>query len=58
MKEISDILKKHPGRENIFLYAENTKKLYKYNGFSITISEELITRLNDILPRENIKIRQ
>ena len=58
MENISNILKRYPGEENIFLYAEDTKKLYKYNGFSVTISDRLITELNNILPKENIKIRQ
>ena len=57
MENISNILKRYPGEENIFLYAEDTKKLYKYNGFSVTISDRLITELNNILPKENIKIR-
>ena len=30
MENISNILKRYPGEENIFLYAEDTKKLYKY----------------------------
>ena len=47
----------YPGEENIFLYAEDTKKLYKYNGFSVSISDKLISDLNKILPKENIKIK-
>ena len=58
MENISNILKRYPGEENIFLYAEDTKKLYKYNGFSVTISDRLITELNNILPKENIKIKK
>ena len=30
----------------------------KYNDFSVTISDELIIELNNILPEGNIKIRQ
>ncbi len=58
MDNISNILKRYPGEENIFLYVEDTKKLYKYNDFSVTISDELIIELNNILPEGNIKIRQ
>ena len=54
---LSNILKMYPGEENIFLYAEDTKKLYKYNGFSVSISDKLINDLNKILPKENIKIK-
>ena len=52
MESISNLLKKYPGNENIFLYAEDTKKLYKYNGFSVTICDKLITELNNILPKK------
>ena len=57
MDNISNILKKYPGEDNIFLYAEDTKKLYKYNGFNVYISDTLINELNNILPKDNIKIR-
>lgn len=58
MGNISNIIKRYPGEENIFLYVEDTKKLYKYNDFSVTISDELIIELKNILSEENIKIRQ
>ncbi len=58
MDKLSKILRIYPGEENIFLYAEDTKKLYKYNGFSVTISEDLIKELQNLLPNENIKIKK
>ena len=55
--KISNILNGYPGEANIFLYAEDTKKMYKYNGFTVDISDSLIKDLNKIIPTENIKVK-
>ena len=55
--KISNILTGYPGEANIFLYAEDTKKMYKYNRFTVDISDSLIKDLNKIIPTENIKVK-
>ncbi|MEG2789656.1 MAG: DNA polymerase III subunit alpha, partial [Romboutsia sp.] len=55
---IIEIIKLYPGEENIFFYAEDTKQMYKYNGITVEISEELIENLEKILLTENIKIKK
>ncbi|MBO3444664.1 DNA polymerase III subunit alpha [Clostridium sp. CCUG 7971] len=55
---IVDILKLYPGSENIFLYAQDSKQMYKYNGLLVKTSEELIKKLEKILSKEDIKIKK
>ncbi len=55
---IVDVLKLYPGNENIFLYAEDSKQMYKYNGLLVKTSEEVIKKLEKILSKEDIKIKK
>ncbi|MGL5345932.1 MAG: DNA polymerase III subunit alpha [Peptostreptococcaceae bacterium] len=56
--KIVKISRMHPGSENVFLYAEDTKQLYKWNGLNVSISEKLVKNLEELLPKENIKIKK
>lgn len=55
---IVDVLKLYPGNENIFLYAEDSKQMYKYNGLLVETSIELVNKLEKILSKEDIKIKK
>lgn len=55
---IIDILKLYPGDENIFLYAQDSKQMYKYNGLLVETCEELVNKLEKILSKEDIKIKK
>ncbi len=57
LDNIIDIFKLYPGDGNIFLYAEDTKQMYKYNGLTVDISPYLTNNLEKILNAENIKIK-
>lgn len=58
MNVISKICSKYPGSENIFLYAQETKQLYKWNGVNVSISNDLLLELEHILSKENIKVKK
>lgn len=45
INRIGEVFKNHLGKENVFLYAEDTKQLYKWNGLSVDICEELMYSL-------------
>lgn len=58
MNVISKICSKYPGSENIFLYAQETKQLYKWNGVNVSISNDLLLELEHVLSKENIKVKK
>lgn len=58
INRIGEVFKNHLGKENVFLYAEDTKQLYKWNGLSVDICEELMHSLEKILPKSCIKIKK
>ena len=57
LDNIVDALNLYPGDENIFLFAEDTRQMYKYNGLTVEISTYLTNHLEKIIPKENIKIK-
>ena len=57
IENIYAITSRYLGNENIFLYGEEDKKMYKWSAVNITISQQLINELKDIIPEENIKIK-
>ncbi|MGL5316031.1 MAG: DNA polymerase III subunit alpha, partial [Peptostreptococcaceae bacterium] len=58
INDIVEIAKLYPGPENVFLYAQDSKQLYKWNGLNVSISQNLISSLENLLPAENIKIKK
>ena len=57
LDRIKYILLDHRGTEYVYLYADDTKQLYKWNGISININENVIHRLESLLPKANIKVK-
>lgn len=55
---IVEIASLYRGNENVFLYAEDTKQLYKWNGLNVSISEKMVKNLEELLPKQNIKIKK
>jgi DNA polymerase-3 subunit alpha len=55
--KIVEIAKQHLGKENVFLYSEDAKQLYKWNGLNVEITNKLILELEEILPKQNIKVK-
>ena len=58
INKINEISRKNYGKENVFLYSEDTKKLCKWNGLNVEISMDLLLELEQILPKENIKVKK
>ena len=56
-EKVKDVLIKYKGNDNLYIYDEVKKKLYKSSEIKIDICESLIKELQNILPRENIKIK-
>ena len=57
LDRIKYILLDNRGTEYVYLYADDTKQLYKWNGISININENVIHRLESLLPKANIKVK-
>ena len=57
LDRIKYILLDNRGTEYVYLYADDTKQLYKWNGISISINENVIHRLESLLPKANIKVK-
>lgn len=55
---ILKIVNLYPGSDNIYLYSEDTKQLYKWNGVNVGISTAVIENIEMILSKENIKIKR
>ncbi|MGL4912423.1 MAG: DNA polymerase III subunit alpha [Romboutsia sp.] len=58
INKINEISRKNSGEENVFLYSEDTKQLCKWNGLNVSISMDLLLELEQILPKENIKVKK
>ncbi len=61
-KELLDriyrVARLHPGEDNVFLYAEQTKQLYKWNEVKLNLCNQLTYELEKILPKQSIKTRK
>ena len=55
--EIKLVLDDYKGKESVYLYADDTKQLYKWNGIYVDINNNTICRLENLLPKDNIKIK-
>lgn len=56
--KINNIANNYLGQENVFLYSEDKKILYKWNGLNVNICDELIYNLEQVLPKDFIKIKK
>ena len=57
VNSLISIVTKYPGDEDIYIYAENIKQMYKWNHIKVNINENLINELNNILPKSSIKVK-
>ena len=57
IEEIKLVLAECQGKEAVYLYAEDTRQLYKWNGIYVDINDKTIYRLESLLPKDNIKIK-
>ncbi|CEN85748.1 DNA polymerase III subunit alpha [Paraclostridium sordellii] len=51
------IVTKYPGDNDVYIYAENIKQMYKWNHIKVNINENLIDELKHILPKTSIKVK-
>ncbi|MGL5328752.1 MAG: OB-fold nucleic acid binding domain-containing protein, partial [Peptostreptococcaceae bacterium] len=57
LENIKSLLNNYRGNESVYLFAEDTRQLYKWNEISVVINEKIIKSLENILPSENIKVK-
>lgn len=57
VNNLISIVTKYAGDEDIYIYAENIKQMYKWNHIKVNINENLINELNNILPKSSIKVK-
>lgn len=57
VNDLISIVTKYPGENDIYIYAENIKQVYKWNHIKVNINENLINELEHILPKTNIKVK-
>lgn len=57
INKIIEIGKLYPGRDSIYLYADDKKMLYKWNVLQVDMNSNITHELKQILPEENIKIK-
>lgn len=57
VNNLISIVTKYEGDEDIYIYAENIKQMYKWNHIKVNINENLINELNNILPKSSIKVK-
>ena len=57
LDEIKLVLADCQGKEAVYLYSEDTRQLYKWNGIYVDVSENTIYRLESLLPKDSIKIK-
>ncbi|MGL5641640.1 MAG: OB-fold nucleic acid binding domain-containing protein, partial [Paraclostridium sp.] len=57
VNNLISIVTKYTGDEDIYIYAENIKQMYKWNHIKVNINENLINELNNILPKSSIKVK-
>ena len=57
VNDLISVVTKYPGENDIYIYAENIKQVYKWNHIKVNINENLINKLEHILPKSNIKVK-
>lgn len=57
VNDLISVVTKYPGENDIYIYAENIKQVYKWNHIKVNINENLINELEHILPKTNIKVK-
>lgn len=57
VNDLISVVTKYAGENDIYIYAENIKQVYKWNHIKVNINENLINELEHILPKTNIKVK-
>ncbi|WP_373598893.1 DNA polymerase III subunit alpha [Paraclostridium bifermentans] len=57
VNDLISVATKYQGDNDIYIYAENIKQMYKWNHIKVNINENLIKELENILPKTSIKIK-
>ena len=57
VNELISVVTKYKGDNDVYIYAENIKQMYKWNHIKVNINENLINELQNILPKTNIKVK-
>ncbi len=57
VNDLISVVTKYKGDNDIYIYAENIKQMYKWNQIKVNINENLINELQNILPRTSIKVK-
>lgn len=57
VNDLISIVTKYPGDNDVYIYAENIKQMYKWNHIKVSINENLIDELKHILPKTSIKVK-
>ena len=57
VNKLISVVSKHTGNNDVYVYAENIKKMYKWSHVKVNINEQLINELEQILSKENIKVK-
>ena len=57
VNNLISVVTKYKGDNDIYIYAENIKQMYKWNHIKVNINENLINELQNILPRTSIKVK-
>ena len=54
--EVLEALRAHPGRDEVFFYYVDTKRVCKVQNLGCTPSERLVAALSELIGRENVQI--
>ena len=57
VNKLISVVSKHTGNNDVYVYAENIKKMYKWNHVKVNINDQLINELEQVLLKENIKVK-
>ncbi len=57
LDNILSVIADYKGNESVYLYAEDTKQLYKWNGVFVNINKSIIDKLENLLSEENVKVK-
>ena len=57
INKIKSILDNYTGNESVYLFAEDSRKLYKWNEVNVNLNEKVLEDLESILSKDSIKIR-
>ena len=57
VNKLISVVSKHTGNNDVYVYAENIKKMYKWSHVKVNINDQLINELEQVLLKENIKVK-